>query len=76
MYTMFLGFLDAPDDGEAYAIISDKLLMTIYRFLFSAIADVFQIYSFKFVQPCVSNAWAYAISGKLALVFFEIIIFL
>jgi len=33
MYTMFLGFLDAPDDGESYAIISNKLL-TIHRFLF------------------------------------------
>jgi len=48
-----LGLRDAPDDGESYAIISDKLLMTIYRFLFSAIADVFQIFrSSSFSREC------------------------
>ena len=42
-YGKILGFLDAPDDGESYAIISDELLMEIFRFRVDVTQTIFRL---------------------------------
>jgi len=72
-----LGFLDAPDDGESYAIISDILLMTHLSISFFLPSRTF----FKFIRSS-SFSRVFPMPGPMqfqvnwALVFFEIIIFL
>ena len=42
-YGKILGFLDAPDDGESYAIISDELFVDIFRFLDNVTRTIFHL---------------------------------